>query len=358
MTTKNVEPSERSTEQVSRQFRQMIKGGAKLVVDGQAKSQPLGLLGRGYTPKYAVDLFGTRYFLCNRRNTDGLKVLPAYVMPPRASDTGAAKIYARVFYKDSSLVWRSASHYVNTDDEHWIGKGAVRWLDKRGERGWYSAEETTNLPFEIQEALDTVSQRGPRRQTDRQVLSLILRNAPSNRVSPYRDFQAPRDRAMAIASQQINSNKSIAWFEDENDPASLKFVSGYEPDFKTVIDVSTSRSTMYGSPIHKYRIASSNRRVQYLFVHGPKHVWIVNPQALSTEISSYGLRTVDAVVDEDLVIPGYEFVDNEGSGEVDDQIPPGFAGDVCPVDPDRADASPWNEAMPVIQAFRRAIVLP
>ena len=85
-------------------------------------------------------------------------------------------------------------------------------------------------------------------------------------------------------------------------------------------------------------------------------MWIVNPQALTTELSTYGLRTVDVITDEDLCIPGYEFFDNEGTGEIDSQIPPGFAGEQCPVDPDRADASPWNENMPVVKAFRRSIL--
>ncbi len=53
-------------------------------------------------------------------------------------------------------------------------------------------------------------------------------------------------------------------------------------------------------------------------------------------------------------IPGFEFFDNDGSGHVDDQIPPGFAGPVCEHDPDRADASPWNHRMPIVKAFRRA----
>lgn len=229
-------------------------------------------------------------------------------------------------------------------------------MDKRGARGWYSAEETTNLPFEMQAALDEVSQRGPRRQNDHRILSLSLRNAPSNRVSPYRDFQAPRERAMKVVANQINGNKSVAWFADENDPLSLRFEEGFEPDFDAVIDTSTSRSSMYGGAIRKYRIASSNRQIQYLFVAGPHQVWIVNPQAFTVELSSYGLRTVDAIADEDLLIPGYEFFDNDGTGDVDSQIPPGFAGPMCPIDPDRADASPWNERLPVIRSFRRSIL--
>lgn len=334
----------------------MLAHGYKLRVDGQAKDDPGSFLRRGYTPKHEVELFGVRYFLCDRRNSEGLKVLPAFVLPQRSANKRRPTIYARVFYKDSSLVWRSASHYVNTDDEHWIGKGAVRWLDKRGDRGWYSAEETTNLPFEMQSALDDVSQRGSSSRTDNRILSLVLRNAPSNRVSPYQDFQKPRDVAMSERSNQINNNKSVAWFTDENDPKSLQFVAGFAPDFARVIDVSDARSTMYGGAIRKFRIASENRQIQYLFVAGPKHVWIVNPQPFTTQVSSFGLRTVDAIVDEDLLIPGYEFYDNDRSGEVDDQIPPGFAGDVCPVDPDRADASPWNELLPVIRKFRQIVL--
>lgn len=163
---------------------------------------------------------------------------------------------------------------------------------------------------------------------------------------------------MRLKANRINNNRRIAWFTDEDDPRSLKFEPGFEPDFNALIDVSASRSSMYGGKIQKYRIASTNRQVQYLFVAGPSHVWIVNPQPFTVEISSYGLRTVDAIVDDDLLIPGYEFFDNAGTGELDDQIPPGFAGDVCPVDPDRADASPWNEKLPVIQAFRRKFGMP
>lgn len=113
---------------------------------------------------------------------------------------------------------------------------------------------------------------------------------------------------------------------------------------------------MYGGSINKYRIGSKNKQIQYLFVAGPKHVWIVNPQSFGVELSSYGVRTVDVVVDEDLCIPGYEFFDNAGTGEIDNQIPPGFAGDPCPIDPDRADASPWNDRMPIIKSFRRALL--
>jgi hypothetical protein len=352
----NVVAEDKTPRQVGEQFRRMLDSGYPLRADGQAKSDPASLLRTGYTPKYEIELFGTRFFLCNQRDAEGLKVMPAYVLPATTVRRGKQTIYARAFYKDSSLVWRSASHYINTPEMGWIGKGAVRLQTKRGVRDWYSAEETTDLPFEMQAALDEVSQRGRSKLNDKRILSLVLRNAPSNRIWPYQDFEAPRERAMQSRVNRINNNRRIAWFADDDDPGSLQIEPGYEPDFGAVIDVSTSRSSMYGGEIKKYRIASSNRRIQYLFVAGPHQVWLVNPQALTTELSSYGLRTVDVVADEDLCIPGYEFFDNAGTGELDDQIPAGFAGPVCPVDPDRADASPWNERLPIVQEFRRSIL--
>jgi len=355
-TISNVAAEGKSPRQVGEQFRRMLDSGCRLRADGQAKSDPAGLLRIGYTPKYEIELFGTRFFLCNQRDAEGLKVMPAYVLPASTSRRGKQTIYARAFYKDSSLVWRSASHYINTPEMGWIGKGAVRLQTKRGVRDWYSAEETTDLPFEMQAALDDVSQRGRSKLNDRRILSLVLRNAPSNRIWPYQDFEAPRELAMKSRVNRINNNRSIAWFADDDDPRSLQFEPGFQPDFRAVIDVSTSRSSMYGGEIKKYRIASSNRRIQYLFVAGPHQVWLVNPQAFTAELSSYGLRTVDVVADEDLCIPGYEFFDNAGTGELDDQIPAGFAGPVCPVDPDRADASPWNERLPIVRAFRRSIL--
>ncbi|NNC78134.1 MAG: hypothetical protein HKN77_09250 [Woeseiaceae bacterium] len=352
----NVCVAGKSDRRVGKDFRRLLADGHTLRVHGQGKRDPMGLLSDGYTPKHEIELFGTRFFLCNLRDAHHLKVFPAFVMPKGVPGHGKPQIHGRVFYKDSSLVWRSASHYINTPDEQWIGKGAIRWQNKKGARGWYSVEETTNLPFEMQAALDDASRRSPKSRRDERVLFLFLRNAPSDRVWPYYDFEAPRERAMRIAANRINNNKPIARFEKHDDPRSLKFVPGFEPDFRSPIDESQSRSTMYGGDIRKIRIASRNRKIQYLFVQGPNHVWLISPQSFTTELSSYGLRTIDVVADEDLGIPGYEFFDNRGDGEVDDQIPAGFAGPVCPYDPDRADASPWNHRMPVVQAFRRSKV--
>lgn len=347
----NVTAVDRTPRQIGADFRRLLGSGTELRVDGRGKDDPEALLGQGYSPKYEIRLFGTRFFICNPREAHDLKLLPAWIVPPARSHRRA---YARVLYKDSSLVWRAASHYINTPDEQWIGKGAVRSIKKNGRIHYYSAEETTNLPFEIQQAVDDVSRRGPRPRADRRVLFLMLRNAPSDRIWPYQDFTGPRQRAMKVAANRINNSRPIAWFDTPGDPASLRIEPGFEPDFKAAVDVYPSYSKAYGGDVRKFRIASKNREIQYLYITSPFHTWIVHPQTFTTELSSYGLRTVDVMADEDIAIPGYEFADNDGSGEVDDQIPAGYAGDVCPFDPDRADASPWNHRLSIIRSFRRS----
>ncbi len=349
----NIQPLDKTPAQVVREFHRVLKAH-ELRADGAAKKDPQMLLRIGYTPKYELSLFGTRYFLGNKRDVEGMKVLPAYVLPAPQAKRDRRRIFARVFYKDSSLVWRCASHYINTPEEQWIGKGALKWVTKRGVSALVSAEETTNLPFEMQAALDDISRRGPRARHDNRILELVLRSAPIDRVRPYHDFDGPREAAMRKRANRINNNKPIAWFNDDDDPTSLEFASGFEPDFRNVVDRSNSRSTIYGGAIEKLRIASHNRQIQYLFVKGQRHVWLIHPQAFTTELSSFGVRTIDVIADEELFIPGYEFYDEDSTGEIDDQIPFGFAGPICELDPDRADASPWNDKLPVIRAFRRS----
>jgi hypothetical protein len=111
---------------------------------------------------------------------------------------------------------------------------------------------------------------------------------------------------------------------------------------------------MYGGAIRKLRILSKNRRIQYQFVASPRLAWIIPAQTLTTELSSYGVRTLDVLADEDLFVPGYEYHYLE-NGELYTQIPAGFAGATSEIDPTRADAGPWLERLPVIREFRRRI---
>ena len=98
--------------------------------------------------------------------------------------------------------------------------------------------------------------------------------------------------------------------------------------------------------------------MQYLFFASPLHVWLANPQATTTELSSYGVRTIDVAVDDDLCVPGmeYHYLESEDPPVFVSQIPEGFAGEPSPIDPWRADASAWLDRLPVVRAFRRQVL--
>jgi len=355
-------PSELTTRRVADEFKGLLDRGFTIRPAGTARHDPLGLLSGGYTPRHRFEVFDTTFYLTNIREDDNFRYFVAYVVPtgPGHSARRSRGVYPRIFYKDSSLVWRSPSHYIRSDDENWIGKGDLKVAIIDGVEMEYSAEETTNLPLEIQSPLDTISRRGGRASRDLRAIDLVLRRAPEGRFEPYRDFTAPRRRASRDARNLIHRGEDIAYFLSKNDPTSLRFVPGFEPDFdRGLVEVSHLRSRLYGGEIAKYRILSQNRRIQYQFVAGPKQVWIIPPQTLTTELTSYGVRTIDVNVDEDLCVPGYEyhFIDeSEDPPTLHSQIPEGFAGTASEVDPSRADASPWIEKLPVIARFREKIL--
>lgn len=357
----SVQPAELTPGQVANEFRTLVASGLKIRAAGTARRKPLSLLARGYTPKYKLRLFDTTVFLTNLRYDDTFRFFVAYVMHGN-SDLRASRrqVFPRIFYKDQSLVWRCGTHLIRTEEDIWIGKGDLKSVVKNGEELVYSAEETTDLPFEIQPALDVISRRGGQVRRDTQAVDLVLRRAPDDRLEPYADFVAPRRRACSDPRNLINRGRYVATFRRENDPTSLGFVAGFEPDFdRGVLEVDHSKSRMYGGAIRKFRILSANRRIQYLFIAAPNLVWIVPAQALTTELSSYAVRTVDVQADEDLFVPGYEyhFVDDfEDPPQLFSQIPEGFAGQASEIDSSRADASPWLEKLPIIREFRRKLL--
>jgi len=175
-------------------------------------------------------------------------------------------------------------------------------------------------------------------------------------VAPYRDFTAPREAAAADPRNRINRGRPVARFTRPHDPTSLEFAAGFAPDFgRGVLEVGESSSRLYDGPIRRYRILSVNRQIQYLFMAAPRHVWIVPPQATTTELSAYGVRTVDVPADDDLFVPGFEYHYYEGDDLVS-QIPPGYVGAQTTFDATRADASPWLDKLPVIREFRRRVL--
>jgi len=343
---KDARPSSASPREVARELRALLAAGCRVRPAGSARARPASLL-ELYPPRYAVSLFAARFYLAELREDENFRFFVAYVRLGEARE-----LHPRLFYKDSSLVWRCATHFISAPGVHWIGKGDMKSIDDETGQTEYSAEETTNLPLELQNALDVLSRRAERVVWDARALRRLLRRAPAGRYEAYWDFIGPRRRAAAVRANLVHGGRPVAWFARRNVPESLRFARGFAPDFGRVIDVGHSASRMYGGAIRKLRILSENGRIQYQFVAAPRHVWILPAQALTTELSSYGVRTIDVVADEDLFVPGYEYHYREG-GALYTQIPPGFAGEPSEADPTRADASPWLERLPVIQAFRR-----
>ncbi len=361
---KGVRADALSPRQVDREFRALVAAGARIRPAGRAKTAPRSLLSKGYAPRHRLRLFDTVFYLAGLRQEPNARFFITYVMlgadrelPPKRRE-----LFARYFYKDASLVWRSASHFARSDSENWIGKGDLKRVKENGKYALYTAEETTNLPFEIQTALDELSRAADKIPRDDRAIGLVLRRGPDDRVEPYADFVAPRRRAARNPRNRIHGGRPVAWFERPRDPESLRFAEGYEPDFERgLLEEGSVTSRLYGGVVRKFRILSRNRIIQYQFALAPRQAWIVPPQALTTELSSYGLRTIDVVADDDLSVPGYEYHymdDHEDPPKLYSQIPEGFVGGISEVDPARADSSPWCEAMPVIRRFRKAIGVP
>lgn len=350
---------ESDARRVRREFRALLDAGVRIRAAGTARSDPERLL-PVYLPRHAIRLFDTTYFLTELREDPSwegtLRFFVAWVLP-RAD---AKQIHPRLFSKDYSLVWRAPSHYIRSASENWMGKGEVRWIVEEGDHVLATFEETTNLPLEIQGALDDLTRRTARPRADRNAVGRLLRHAPDHRYEPYADFTAPRRRARANPRNRVNGGRDVAWFERPGDPASLRFAPGHAPDFRRgVIEETRSGSGFYGGAIRKFRILSRNREIQYQFIAAPRHVWIIPPQALTTEITSYGVRSIDVHAAEDLCVPGYEysFVDDTTQPPaLHSQIPHGFAGAPSALDPSRRDASAWIERLPVIREFRRTLL--
>ena len=361
----SIVPSVRSARangsRVEREFRRRLAKGASIVPAGAARKRPLRLLSLGYTPKYQLRLFDTTFYLTRVRQNEDIRFFVGYVVRDRPGAPGRA-IYPRIFYKDVSLVWRAASHYSRSDSEDWIwiGKGELRTFRDNGIEIEATDESTTDLPLEIQSALEELSHGAKRIRYDEAAVGLVLRRAPEDRIEAYRDFTEPLRRARSDPRNRVNGGRSVARFTRKNDPSSLRFVAGYEPDFaRGVVESSTSTSRMYGGRLRRFRILSTNREIQYLFIAGPRHAWIIPAQATTTELSSYGVRTVSVVADEDLFVPGFEYHSAYGSSDIASvlhQIPKGFAGAANAIDPSRSDASAWLDRLPIIQEFRRKVL--
>lgn len=354
--------SSQSRRQIEREFMALLEGSVRLQITGSAGKLPAGkqmsrLIEAGLRPRAKVEVFDTRFYLTGIRQIPELRFVVGYIVQPRRS---GFTVSARIIYKDLSLVWRTASHHTFVDNAIWIGKGDTRSKFIDDDEYITSDESTTDVPLEILTALESLSSNVRRAPSGKEAIDLILQRARGDRIAPFRDFTKPRELARANPRNLINRGRSIARFTRHNDPRSLKVTAGFEPDFTDgIIERSLSKSSMYGGQLQRYRILSVNRKIQYFFIAGPKHVWIIPPQTTTTQLSSFGVRTIDVLADDDLFIPGYEYhfyEDSVDGPRLHSQIPEGFVGEICPSHEDKADASPWLEQIPMIREFRRQVL--
>jgi hypothetical protein len=133
-----VEPCQQTPRQIEREFRALLAGGCRIRPAGSARSRPESLLAAGYVPRHAVALFDARFYLADLREDENFRFFVAYVRLGSATD-----LFPRLFYKDSSLVWRCATHFISAPGVHWIGKGDLKLVGVADGETEDSAEETT-----------------------------------------------------------------------------------------------------------------------------------------------------------------------------------------------------------------------
>lgn len=355
----SVELAQQSEEAVLSEFLDLTKDGKRVKCVGTARRTPAKLLALGYVPRHRVDLFNVSFYLSAIRKNDDVRFCVAYVAINESATAGPT-VYSRLFYKDGSLLWRSASHFTKTRYENWIGKGDLKLVREDDGEFYYSAEHTTDLPLEMQSAMETVNASTSNAVVDERAIGLVVRRSSPTRLIAYKDFTDPRRKAARNKRNLVNGGRPIAHFTRANDPASLVFVKGFEPDFSRVarLDVTSSHSRLYEGRVYRHRFFSKNRKMQYLFFSGPKRVWLGYPQPLTRELSRYGVRTIDVTVPDDLVVPGmeYHYLETDDPPVWMSQIPPGYAGAISPTDPWRADASKWLNELSVVKEFRRKVL--
>ena len=140
----SVSVEDKPPHQVERGFRALLDAGARLEVAGSARRRPRSLLSRGYTPKHELRVFDTTFYLTNVRQNEDIRFYVGYVLQGEGADRRV--IHPRIFYKDMSLIWRSASHYVRSAQENWIGKGDVETYWWKGE-SYFGMDERLFVPI-------------------------------------------------------------------------------------------------------------------------------------------------------------------------------------------------------------------
>ena len=109
---KDVRPAGTSPREVRRELDGLLAAGCLLRPCGTASRNP-ATLPRRYPPRYAVALFDARFLLTELREDENFRFFVAYLRIGEGRE-----LFPRLFYKDSSLVWRCATHWISAPGVH------------------------------------------------------------------------------------------------------------------------------------------------------------------------------------------------------------------------------------------------
>jgi hypothetical protein len=114
----DIAPEPASEAEVAAEFRGLLAAGARIRCAGAAKSDPLGLLARRYPPRHKLALFDTVFYLAHLRQDANARFFVSFVLLGARSPAPPSRrvLHARLFYKDASLIWRSASHFARSEN--------------------------------------------------------------------------------------------------------------------------------------------------------------------------------------------------------------------------------------------------
>jgi len=164
-----------------------------------------------------------------------------------------------------------------------------------------------------------------------------------------RDFS----KTIYLHGKPVNEGTSIGGFTEKGNPASFRFLEGYEPDFNNgIVEIFESNNPIYGT-IKSYRILSANKQVQFIFnVDSESRVWIGAMQAVTPRLTRFGVRADVVTVSStsidgrgvDLLMPAYEY-----PSQTPARYQGKLKGEYC-------DASGFINQLPVIREFRAKVL--
>ena len=250
-----VQPDPRDPRALATEFRAALADGVRLRPSGEAKQDPTpaansplrGALSHRPLPgsnlSDRVPLRRQPEFHGRVRRTVGVLRSRRRVRTTRGSST-----------KDSSLVWRVATHFVRSEDDNWIGKGDTKWELIRRRRVLVQRGGDREPAFSRCRKRSTSLAGAARSHGGITTRSRSSCSAATEIASnPFAEFVTPRRRA--AERYRIHGGKPIARFHSQGRSQHAALREGLRTGLPTRgwWTQSSSHSKLYGGPVTKFR---------------------------------------------------------------------------------------------------------